>query len=106
MWSGKRSLPKVGLVIPLLLLLIVAAACGTAAPAEPEPVGEPEAAPVVEATAVPEAVAPPAEIEVHPGKLTIMVGDFGNERWHQGFSEGRTRNFVDHINAGLIADNE
>jgi ABC-type transport system substrate-binding protein len=46
----KRPLSKVVLVISLLPLLLVAVACGTAAPAEPEPGVATTAAPVAEAT--------------------------------------------------------
>jgi peptide/nickel transport system substrate-binding protein len=107
MGSGKRSLSKVWLATPLLSLLLVVA-CGTAAP--PEPVAEPEAPAVVEATpiptAAPEALAAPAEVEVHPGKLTIMVAEWGNERFDNAFAVGRTRNYAAMVHAHIISGNE
>ena len=90
--------PKVMVLIPIMLALLFALACGTAAPEAPEtaPAAPDTAAPdtaapgggaapdtAAQPTAVPEAMAEPEEAmtEVHPGKLTIMVGEFGNERF-------------------------
>jgi hypothetical protein len=74
------------------LVLILAVACGTAE--APDPTAMPEAtsapaaeptAPVVDETsqptATPQVATSPAEVEVHPGKLTIMVGDLATERF-------------------------
>jgi peptide/nickel transport system substrate-binding protein len=111
MGPGRRLLSKVGLVIPLLSILLVAVACGTAAPPT-EPVGEPEAASVPEATpiptAVPEAVTAPSEVEVNPGKLTIMVGDFASERFDSTFMSGAPgqHNYMRILHGLLISDNE
>jgi len=79
------------------LSLILAVACG-GAPAAPEttaaPAVEPTAAPVESATSQPTATlqvaAPPTDVEVNPGKLTIMEGDLGNERfdWLWGTGAG------------------
>lgn len=91
----------------LALTLAVAVACGSAAP-EPTAVSDPTAAPTADTgpaaeptpvpvvaepaqpTAAPQALAPPVstEVEVNPGKLNIMVGDFGNERFDQAFVGG------------------
>ena len=83
------------LTILLGLTLILAVACGSS-PAAPEattpPAVEPTAAPIEgdtsQPTATPQVVAPPAEVEVHPGKVTIMMGDFGNERFDNTFAVG------------------
>jgi hypothetical protein len=94
MWSGKRSLSKVGLVIPLLSLLLAAVACGTAAPPV-EPVVEERVVEGVEKVVVatptpePEAASVPQEVEVHPGKVTVMIGSFGTERFDYAFARPR-----------------
>jgi peptide/nickel transport system substrate-binding protein len=110
-WKGKPF--QLWLVNPLLAIALLAAiACGTAAPPEPEAVGDPEVAPVVEATpmatAVPEAVTAPSEVEVHPGKLTIMVGDFGSERFDSTFMSGAPgqHNYMRILHEWLVAENE
>jgi peptide/nickel transport system substrate-binding protein len=84
------------LTILLGLPLVLAVACG-GAPAAPEPT----AATVVEPTpvsgpgetslptAIPQATAQSAEVEVNPGKLTIMVGDWAGERFDPVFAAGR-----------------
>jgi peptide/nickel transport system substrate-binding protein len=76
------------LMMLLGLILVLVVACG-GAPAAPEattaPVTEPTAAPIEgdtsQPTSTPQMAPAPAEVEVNPGKLTIMVGDFGNERF-------------------------
>ena len=93
-------------MILLGLSLILAVACGRT-PAAPEltaaPAAEPTTAPVVgetvQPTAAPQAVAPPADVEVNPGKLTIMVGDFATERFDVVFVGGA----VGGLNYGRIA---
>lgn len=85
------------LVTTLTFLLVLAVACGSAAPPDTQPgVTSGDQPPVVvNATAVPQAVAQPtqaspemAEVEVNPGKLTIMVGDLSNERFDPLFAVG------------------
>ena len=116
-------------LIPVLaLLLVLAVACGSAAapeapaapqaaPAEPqaapaEPFAAPAAAPAAPAapTAVPEAMPKPAEVmaEVNPGKLTIMVGDLGNERFDDNYTVGVSGayNYLRIMGGYLISDNE
>ena len=78
-----------------VLLLVLAVACGSAAepqitanpaPQEPAATGSTGAAPTAAPTpASPSAV---ASTEVHPGKLTIMVGDLSNERFDPLFAVG------------------
>src|SRR5918999_2877430 len=80
-----------------LLLLVLAVACGTAAPAEPQTAADPapqEPAATGSTGAAPTAAPTPASplavasTEVHPGKLTIMVGDLSNERFDPLFAVG------------------
>jgi peptide/nickel transport system substrate-binding protein len=115
-WSGKRCLSKVELVIPLLFLQLLAVACGTAAP-RAEPVVEEqiieEVEKVVVTTPIPtpaaEAVTAPPVVEVHPGKLTIMAGDLANERFDFGFTLGTGvggPNYGRIVGGFLISDNE
>jgi peptide/nickel transport system substrate-binding protein len=99
------------------LTLILAVACGSAAPATPEstatqaadtaPAAEPTAAPVEgdtsQPTSTPQAAAPPAEVEVNPGKLTWMVGDFGNERFDATFAGGKNDDYARQIHAFLVS---
>jgi ABC-type transport system substrate-binding protein len=49
--------------------------------------------------------APPAEVEVNPGKLTIMLGDFGNERFHGTFT-GLGHDYGRIVHDFLTSDNE
>jgi peptide/nickel transport system substrate-binding protein len=74
------------------LVLIFAVACGTAEAPDPTAMPEATSAPAAEPTAsvvdetsqptaTPQVAASPAEVEVHPGKLTIMVGDLARERF-------------------------
>src|SRR5918992_2902415 len=81
--------------IPLTLFILILAltvACGAAEAPDPTALTDPTAMPEAAATApiasdtstptpAPQAAEPSADVEVHPGKLTIMVGDFGNERF-------------------------
>jgi peptide/nickel transport system substrate-binding protein len=85
------------LVTLLGIIMVLAVACG-GAPAAPEPTAtsapaaEPTTAPgegeTSQPTATPQMAAPPAEVEVHPGKVTWMAGNFGNERFDPTFSAG------------------
>ncbi|MBM3943476.1 MAG: hypothetical protein FJ316_11265 [SAR202 cluster bacterium] len=65
------------------MLSLAAVACGTAATATPAPTAAPgpstgtSAAP----TAMPQATATPAAPAVNPGKLTLMVGNWGAGRF-------------------------
>jgi ABC-type transport system substrate-binding protein len=80
-------------MILLGLTLVLAVACG-GAPAAPDPTTapavEPTAAPAVGETAqptpTPQAASPPTEVEVHSGKVTWMIGSFGNERFDYTFN--------------------
>jgi len=80
------------LTMLLGLALVLAVACGRAAEPTAAPAAEPTTAPVESATsqptATPQMAAPPAEVEVNPGKVTVMIGNFGNERFDQVFNYG------------------
>jgi len=100
------------ILIGLTLVLIVA--CGSS-PAAPEPTAapaaEPTTAPVVSdtfpPTATPQVSAPPADVEVNPGKLTIMVGNLGDERFDAAFSTGEGSTAYGRIMGGyLMSGNE
>src|SRR5687768_3957243 len=91
-------------MVLLALTLAVVIACG-GAPAAPDSTAISPAAPASDATpttaptapvasdttqptSTPQMAAPPAEVEVNPGKLTIMVGDLGTERFDFSFATG------------------
>jgi peptide/nickel transport system substrate-binding protein len=101
-------------LILLGIILILTVACGTAEAPDPTvaPAAEATAAPAAgetsQPTSTPEAVAPPAEIEVNPGKLTVMVGDLANERFdyiHEGGGPG-AHGYGRLLHAFLISTNE
>jgi peptide/nickel transport system substrate-binding protein len=103
------------LKILLGLTLVLAVACG-GAPAAPEPAvapaAEPTATPIEGATSqpspTPQVAASPAEGEVHPGKLTIMVGDLGSEQFDGTFLGGKPggHNYGRILHGFLISTNE
>jgi len=94
------------------IILILAMACGTAEAPDPTaaPAAEPTAAPLVsetsQPTATPQMAAPPSGVEVHPGKLTIMVSDLANERFDRTFGAGTGYHYGRIIGGYLISDNE
>jgi peptide/nickel transport system substrate-binding protein len=97
------------------LTLVLAVACGSAAPAAPDsttaPAVEPTTAPgtgeTSQPTATPQAVAPPAEVEVNPGQLTWMIAGWGAERFDGVLAgTGGTNQFVRLMHGFLIAANE
>lgn len=83
------------LTMLLGLILVLAVACGGAAPATPEPIVAPAAdtGPAAEPTAAsvesaasqptpdPQITAPPPQVEVNPGRVTLLTEDFGTERF-------------------------
>lgn len=79
------------------LTLVLALACGTAATAIPAPTSAPQptavqpsaSAPAPVPTAKPAPTVKPATTTVHPGKLTMMAGDFANQRFDNAFSNGQ-----------------
>jgi peptide/nickel transport system substrate-binding protein len=103
------------LVTLLGIIMVLAVACG-GAPAAPDPATapavEPTAAPGVgetsQPTAAPQAAASPSEVEVNPGKVTVMVGDLANERFdyiHEGGGPG-AHGYGRLLHAFLISTNE
>jgi peptide/nickel transport system substrate-binding protein len=101
----------------LMLITVLIVACGAASPAAPDstaaPAAEPTAAPIMSETAqptpTPQMAAPPAEaeVEVNPGRLTIMVGDLGTERFESAFTSGTGGNsYLRTLHGWLISDNE
>ena len=94
-----RTLKSWRMIFPLLaLLLVLAVACGTSTTPDttaPDTTAPDTTAPEVASvpTAVPEAksepAAPAADVEVHPGKLTWMIGNFGHERFDPTYGSRR-----------------
>jgi peptide/nickel transport system substrate-binding protein len=74
-------------LVALPAVLLATVNCGTAAP-PPEAAGESAAPQVVEVfpTAQPEVALDPQQVEVHPGKVTIMSGSLGTERFDYAFA--------------------
>ena len=116
-----QTLKSWRMITPLLaLLLVLAVACGeAAAPTSPPPAAQATEAPQAAAqpteapqaaaqpTAVPATAAPPKEVKVNPGKLTIMVGFLGNERFDFAFQSGgggSTDNYSRILHGWLISD--
>jgi len=106
------------LAVPALaLLLVLAVACGSAAaPETPTASPQPTAAPGTGATpttgttptASPQETTTPGEVQVHPGRVNIMVGDFASERFDIVFSRGLAGdlNYGRILHAFLVSDNE
>ena len=119
-----QTLKSWRIITPILaLLLVLAVACGeAAAPTSPPPAAQATEAPqaatqpteapqaATQPTAVPEAMAEPEEamVEVNPGKLTIMEGDWGKERFDKNYGQGAPGeiNYARLLGAFLISGNE
>jgi peptide/nickel transport system substrate-binding protein len=99
----------------LALLLVLAVACGSAA--QPAPAVEERASDkAVEVTqeaganqevAVPTAAPSPAEVQVHPGKVTLLVGEFGTEHFDTNYgTTGKEirKNFHGHLSSWDLVD--
>jgi peptide/nickel transport system substrate-binding protein len=117
MWYWKRFPSRAFPVIPLLtLVLLLGVACGSAAPpaAEPADTSADQQPVAVDATAVPQAEVQPteapavmAEVEVNPGKVTLLVGDFGTEHFDTNYgSTGKEirKNFHGHLTSWDLVD--
>ncbi len=98
----------------LALVLVLAVACGSAAPAAPQegqttdrsapqpPVAiQNTAAP----TAVPQAATEPQEVAVHPGKLTWMVGGWGSGNFDYTYDVGGSNNYLRFMAGFLLETN-
>ena len=107
-----KSLPLLGLA--LILALVFAVACGSAAvseePAPDTSVAPPVVAPVAEAapTAVPQAMTEPgeAESEAHPGNVTWMMAAWGDEQFDKVYSEGASNSYGRIFQAFLLEATE
>ena len=107
---GTRTCQILALLITLTLLLVVA--CGSAAqqeetvaaPAAPAPETAPKSVP----TAIPQAAVEPEApaMEVHPGKLTFMVPDWGNERFDYLLATGPVHQYGRVLHSFMVATNE
>lgn len=108
------SKPKgiVAMLLAVMLLLMVA--CGSAAqpaegPADSPPVANPPAAAALPTTApasVAEPVSAPAAGDVHPGKLTWMVGGWGSGNFDYTYDVGGINNYLRFFSGFLIETNE
>ncbi len=103
-------MPRATILTPLVLLLLLALACGAAAPLETKP----DTAPVPAVgtslqetpTAMPQPIAAGAAPVVNPGRLTWMIGGWGNERFTYNYAVGGGNNFARFMQGYLIATNE
>ncbi len=111
--------PTVGPIPPLLLILLLAVGCGAAATATPvaKPAVTATAAPnatlaapapvgAATPTAVPATVAKPQAPVVNPGKVTFMVGGFGNERFTFSVGSGAGNTYARLLHGFLLTTNE
>lgn len=105
-WSGPKSVLIIAPTLALLLLLAVA--CGAAATSTTAPAATPApnngAGPAP--TAVPQATPNTGVPVVNPGKLTAMVGDFGDEKFDPAIaavSRAGAHNFGRTLNGFLIS---
>ena len=102
----------------MMLTLGLLLACG-GAPAAPDPTATsptadtaptsasaPTMVSTPQPTSTPQAAAPPADVEVNPGKLTIMVSDLANERFDRAFGAGTGYHYGRIMGGYLISDNE
>jgi peptide/nickel transport system substrate-binding protein len=91
--------------IGLALMLLVSVACGSAAqPADQPAADSPAVQSIAPPTAAAQPAAPPSEVTVHPGKVTVMVGDFRAERFDYAFNSSPEYQRL--LHGLLIATNE
>jgi peptide/nickel transport system substrate-binding protein len=116
-WLSRLGLTLTQTLAVTSMLALLAVACGAAATATPAPAKVPQpaaaqpAAPAAAATptAVPAAKPAPAAppvAAVNPGKLTLMIAGWGNERFTYNFAVGGGNNFARIMQGFLIATNE
>ncbi len=101
----QARLPK-AMAPALILVSLLAVACGAAATATPPaptamPVPNPGAGPTP--IAAPQATAVPPQVLVNPGKVIWMIGSFGNERFDTTFGLAAGRDYLAQIHADLIS---
>ncbi len=96
--GGKTSISALGLAAGVAaLVMVLAVACGAYAPAAPaaNPTVAAPAAGAGAPTAMPQATTAPAAPAVNPGKLTLMVGGWGGERFDNVLTgTGGNNNFM------------
>ncbi len=94
--SRSRSLVHYGLCLGVASVSLLALACGAAATATPAPTTNPTAAaPTAGAgtpTAMPKPTAGPVSTTVSPAKLTMMIGNWGAERFDYVYAGTGTSN--------------
>lgn len=110
-----RLSQALGLITTLMLMLLLVVACGTAAPA-PEQPAAPETSSTDSATdstvaqtsptAVPQptTASQPSVTEVHPGKVTWLVGSWGNERFDPALAPGGDPNQYGRLMHGFLLE--
>ena len=114
--------PRLPLILGPVVVLLVAVACGeAAAPTSPPPAAQATEAPqaaaqpteapeaMAQPTAVPAPTSPPvaAKPEVHPGKVTWMIGDLGTERFDYAHgTPGGSNNYLRLMQGLLLETNE
>ena len=94
---------------PLLALtLFLAMACGSAAAPEDTVISPLETVAESVPTAIPQTAAESeaSEVEVHPGKLTFMVPDWGNERFDYLLATGPVHQYGRVLHSFMVATNE
>ena len=97
----------------LVLVLLLAVACGSAAaPAQdPQPVDtsaaqQPVAQPDQAPAAAVEPAEAPAEVTVHPGTVTWMIGGLGSENFDYAFDVGGSNNYIRFFGGFLLETND
>jgi peptide/nickel transport system substrate-binding protein len=108
-----KSKPWGLLASTLAMVLLLAVACGSAAqpdaqPADTstdqQPIAQPTTAPVSDAQ--PTSAPAPADVAVHPGKLTWMVGGWGSANFDYTYDVGGANNYLRFFSAFLVETNE
>ena len=102
---GKGKFPQI-LGLGLMLVALLAVACGSAAAPEttaPDTAASAPTAAAAAPTAVPQAISEPAAATVHPGELTWLMTGFGNERFDPAFSSSSSHDYGRLIHAHYIS---
>jgi ABC-type transport system substrate-binding protein len=103
--EGRAKMTKLG-CLGFAVLALVGVACGSAAaPAEPpEAAAAAQPASAAQPTAVVQPADAPSEVAVNPGKLTIMNGDWRNERFDYAYTGDPS--YLQLLHSSLIAGNQ
>ncbi|MSQ16149.1 MAG: ABC transporter substrate-binding protein [Dehalococcoidia bacterium] len=93
----------------LMLFLLLVVGCGAAATATPAPLATTTPSPAAGAsatpTAMPRATAAPTVPAVNPGKVTWMIGDFGNGRFDPTFTTSNSQDYTRLTHGFLVSSN-